>query len=155
MKKILLGLMAFVFSSMAFAQESCDTNSSIKKFFTVKVSHDEKEIIREHFIQTVDNEYKDEITFDPSGSYLVLKTDNSGNRIWEKSAIPGLSIKLKKIDGQFEIKTYQVNRINDTEYVQLGEMKVLNFNEKYLLPTKYNEKEVFVEIKEIKEIIFN
>lgn len=155
MKKILLGLMALVYVNMSFAQESCDTNASMKKFFTVKVSHNSQELLREHFVQTVNDEYNDEIILDPTTHYLVLTKDMAGNRIWEKSDIPGLSIKLKKNNEQFEIKTYQVNRINETEYVQVGETKFINFNEKYLLPTKYNGKEIFIEIKEINQIIFN
>lgn len=150
MKKILFGFIICMFAGLTFAKEPNDTT----KFFTVKISNNEKHVIREHFVAFNDI-YEDEMIFDPTENFLVLTTDISGNRMWEKSDIPGLSIKLKKINEQFEIKAYQVNRINETEYVQIGKTKLLNFNEKYLLPIKYSDKEVFIEIKTLKEIIFN
>ncbi len=155
MKKILFTLVTLLITGLAIAQQATDNPNKVTNF-NVKVFHDEKNIVNEHFAQIRNKDsYKTEINLDPTLDYLSLEEDENGNHLWKNSDIPGLSIKLKMIDGKFEINTYNVNRKDKAEYVQVGESKILDYNEKFLLPSKYKNKDLFIEIKSLKEIIFN
>lgn len=156
MKKILVAFIGLLLSSMVFAQE-CNIEDDVwPKNFVVKIFYDEENILNEHFVQILkNNSYIGEIALDPTIDHISLDKDDNGNQTWLKSDVKGLSIKLKTIENKLEVQFYSVNRSDKPEYIILGESKILNYNEKYLIPILYKDKDLFIEVKPLKQIIFN